>query len=128
MKPTLFDFFLQTRNANHEKLVDDVREDRNEAEPFEQWGLLLLRLFKHVAKELNQTQLAVEQLLLAARHSTRPGQPSGGRTERAERIAHLSVWNHLLVGLHPSSIELTSRSAVQFDLFALVKQQTAFLK
>src|ERR1043165_2222788 len=52
---------LQTRNANHEKLVQVRRKDRKKLQAFEQWIALVERFFQNAAMKFQQAQLAVEE-------------------------------------------------------------------
>ena len=57
------DLLLQSRDANHEKLVEIGREDREKLDALEQRLRFVERLFEHTAIELEPACFAVEQKL-----------------------------------------------------------------
>src|SRR5262245_46970373 len=55
------ELFLQARNADHKKLIEVGRKDREKFQPFEQRLRRVERLVEHAAVELNPTEFSVEE-------------------------------------------------------------------
>jgi hypothetical protein len=70
LEVSVFDLLLQARHAHHKKLINDVRKNRDEAQPFEHWIALVMRFIQHLTEKLDQAKFTIEQLRLRARCDT----------------------------------------------------------
>ena len=58
---------IQPRHADHEELVEVVREDRGEARAFDDRQVLILGEFENALVELQPAQLTVEETVVRQR-------------------------------------------------------------
>src|SRR5262249_24845836 len=59
------ELLLQARDANHEKLVEVGRKDRQKFQPFEQRLRRIERFIQHAAVELDPAEFAVEKRIFS---------------------------------------------------------------